>query len=567
MHGSKKLLLLSIGLFGLLIRAQAQDLGAASQHPFTMTGSMQLRGIYYNASGISARRDPYSYIFSGNLNPTIYGVMMPLNFTVSQQENSLSQPFNQFGISPHYKWITVHLGYRSISFSPYTLAGYTMLGAGFELHPGKFRAGFMYGRLNRATALDTSTQSLVPVSFTRKAFAARIGYGTDNNFIDLSILKGKDDASSAPVSKAQLDSLDVTPAANTVVALSTRLSFRKKLFIEGDAGTSIYTRDINSPVSLDSLDDAVIKKIRTVAIVNGTTELYTALSAAIGYKTRQYTIRLQYQRIDPDFKSMGAYFFNSDLESYSLAPSLRLLHNKLRVNGSIGWQHDNLQGQKESTTRRIIGTAMVSADFTSHLGLDLNYTNFSNNQQPRTIRLSDSLKIVQTTQNLSVSPRLVFANAVMSHTLVLAYNGMQLNDFNNYFAQNAISRNVSFQQVYLNYTIGFLPERLTVFANISAIATDAQGQHDDNQGLTLGASKTLFRNTLLCSATGGYFLGDKAGGKDNTVNASANLQYRFLKHHSVNALFFYTNDTPKNISQYMPAFSETRAELAYNYSF
>src|SRR5579872_5378174 len=178
MHGYTKLLLLStIGFLGLLIHAQAQDLGTASQHPFTMAGSMQLRGIYYNASGISGRRDPYSYIFSGNLNPTIYSISMPLNFTVSQQENSLSQPFHQFGISPHYKWITVHLGYRSISFSPYTLAGYTMLGAGFELHPGKFRAGFMYGRLNRATALDTSTQSLVPVSFTRKAFAARIGYG------------------------------------------------------------------------------------------------------------------------------------------------------------------------------------------------------------------------------------------------------------------------------------------------------------------------------------------------------------------------------------------------------
>src|SRR6185437_8574230 len=436
-----KIYVLFVILFFLIASiASAQDLGNLhALKPFAANGSVQLRGIYDNTSGTTADRVPFSYIFSGNLNVSIYGISMPASFSVSERDRSFRQPFNQFGISPRYKWITVHLGYRNINFSPYTLAGYTMYGAGVELTPGKLRLGFMYGRLNRATTLDTTSLSLVPVSFTRKAIAAKIGYGTQNNFIDISFLKGKDDTTSIKVGKNVLDSLSVLPAANTVVAISARLTLFKNIFVQGDVGTSLYTRDINSPISLDSVDDALIKKIKSFAIVNGTSELNTAITGAIGYKAKSYTLKLQYQRIDPGFQSMGAYFFNNDLESYSFAPGFHLFKNKLRFNGSIGFQHDNLQHQKEATSKKIIGTALLSADITSHLGLDINYTNFSNNQQPQTIRFADSLKIVQTTQNLSVSPRYTILSTTASHTIVLSANLMMMNDFNSYFSQNAIS--------------------------------------------------------------------------------------------------------------------------------
>lgn len=547
--------------------ANGQDLSNLhSLKPFAANGSVQLRGIYDYTSGATSDRVPFSYIFSGNLNLNIYGISMPASFSISERERSFRQPFNQFGISPHYKWITVHLGYRNINFSPYTLAGYTMYGAGVELTPGKLRLGFMYGRLNRATTLDTTSLSLVPVSFTRKAIAAKIGYGTENNFIDFSFLKGKDDTSSIRVGKNIFDSLSVLPAANTVVALSARLTLFKNIFVQGDAGTSLYTRDIHSPISLDSVDDPLIKKIKSFAIVNGTSELNTAITGAIVYKAKSYTLKLQYQRIDPGFQSMGAYFFNNDLESYSFAPGFHLFKNKLRFNGSIGFQHDNLQHQKEATTKKIIGTALLSADITSHLGLDINYTNFSNNQQPQTIRFADSLKIVQTTQNLSVSPRYTIIGAKASHTIVLSANFMMMNDFNNYFSQNAISRNVNYKQFYLNYTYGNIPGKFSVYSNVSYTDAEAPGTSDKNKGATLGFNKSLLKSAFLVSASGGYFIGTQNGNPDNTINASANLQYKFLKRQSFTALIFYTSNKPKNIVS-LPGFSELRGELAYTYSF
>jgi hypothetical protein len=568
MKTSKFYILCVAGWMLCIPHAQSQDIGNLhAQKPFDLTGSAQLRGIYYNASGISNRRSPFSYIFSGNLALNIYGVSLPVSFTVGEEGNSYSQPFNQFGISPHYKWITVHAGYRNINFSPYTLAGYTMLGAGVELTPGKFRFGFMYGRLNRATTLDTTTQSLIPISFTRKAIAVKIGYGTQNNFIDFSMLKGKDDASSVRVDKTVLDSLNVLPAANTVVAVSTRFTLWKNIFLEGDAAASVYTQDINSPLSLDSVNDPLVKKIKSVAMVNGTTEFTTAISGAIGYKSKLYTLKLQYQRIDPNFQSMGAYFFNNDLENYVFAPSLRLFQSKLRFNGSIGIQHDNLQHQKEATSRKIIGTAMLSVDFTKSLGLDVSYTNFSNNQQPQTIRFADSIKIVQTTQNFSVSPRYTISNSKAMQSLVLSASTMQMNDFNNYFAQNAISRNVNYKQAYFNYTYGFIPTKLSVYMNLSYTQADAPGTTEDNKGCTLGFNKNFSKMPILLSASVGYFLGNQNGENNNTINTSANFQYKFLKKQSLNALIFYTNNKPKNASTAIPSFSESRVELAYEYSF
>lgn len=563
----KKNFLFLVISVAMIISAQAQDLSNLhSLKPFTANGSVQLRGIYDNLSGTTADRVPYSYIFSGNLNLNVYGINMPASFSISERDRSFRQPFNQFGISPHYKWITVHLGYRNINFSPYTLAGYTMYGAGVEMTPGKFRFGFMYGRLSRATTLDTTSLSLVPVSFTRKAIAAKIGYGTQDNFIDISFLKGKDDTNSIKVGKNILDSLSVLPAANTVVAISGKLTLFKNIFLEADAGTSLYTRDINSPISLDSVDDPLIKKIKTFAIVNGTSELNTAITGAIGYKNKSYSVKLEYKRIDPGFQSMGAYFFNSDLESYLLTPSFHLFKNKLRFNGSIGFQHDNLQKQKEATSKKVIGTVFLSADVTSRLGIDINYTNFSNNQQPQTIRFADSLKIVQTTQNLSVSPRFSLITSSASHTIVLSANLMMMNDFNNYFSQNAISRNVNYKQFYFNYTYGNTPGKFSLYTNISYTDAEAPGASDKNKGTTIGFNKSLLKSSFLISASGGYFFGTQNGNPDNTINASANLQYKFLKRQSLTALVFYTSNKPQKTTS-LPAFTELRGELAYTYSF
>jgi hypothetical protein len=158
--------------------ALAQDLGTIGERdPVVVSGNASARIVGYTADGIRDRRSPFSYVLSGSINLDIYDLSLPFSFTFSEQNRSLSQPFNQFGASPRYEWATAHLGYRSLTFSPFTLAGYQMLGAGVELNPGKLRLGFIAGRLDRAVEEDTTLQGQVP-AYERTGFGGKLGYGT-----------------------------------------------------------------------------------------------------------------------------------------------------------------------------------------------------------------------------------------------------------------------------------------------------------------------------------------------------------------------------------------------------
>jgi hypothetical protein len=537
-----------------------------NQRPVALDGAVQLTSIFYNARGIADRRSPFAYIFSGNPVLKIYGIAIPFNFIYSEQDKTVQQPFNQFGISPQYKWVTLHLGYRSITFSPYTLAGYTMFGLGFELNPGKFHVGFMYGRLNKGTRLDTTSQSLVPYSFTRKAFAAKLGYGSQNNFFELSMLKGKDDPGSGP---QEIDSLTqlVLPAANTVVGLSGKLTFFKRLFVEGNFGASVYTRDINSPLRMDSTN-TLIKLAEKVATINGTTSYFTAFDGDIGYKAKTFQLKFQYVRIEPDFQSFGAYFFDNDLERYAFAPTFSLLKNHIRFNGSIGFQHDNIKDQKEATSHKVISNATLSTDISRKFGIDINYTNFSNNQQPKTILFADSLKIAETTQNLSVSPHLYFINKTTSNTIVAGITMMQLTDFNtNYMQGTTGGQNIDSRQYFVIYSFGYIPARFNAFINLNSLRLNAGSTMDNNTGFTIGVSEAFFKSALRCSLSGGLSRDIRKDGKANVATSSGNFTYTFYKRHTLGLLYYYTNNAPKNATAIYPAFTETRVEASYSFNF
>ncbi|HEX2970287.1 MAG TPA: hypothetical protein VHO46_14405, partial [Bacteroidales bacterium] len=132
--------------------ASGQDIESiGKEHPLKINGGLSANQIFYDAAGSESRRKQYTYYLAGNLVFNLYGWSVPFSYTYSNQQSSFQQPFNQYGLHPRYKWITAHIGYSSMTFSPYTLNGHQFMGAGVELTPGsKFRFSAMYGRLQKA---------------------------------------------------------------------------------------------------------------------------------------------------------------------------------------------------------------------------------------------------------------------------------------------------------------------------------------------------------------------------------------------------------------------------------
>lgn len=557
-----------LALFVLTKPLFAQDIAnIKNAKPFSYSGALEVRTIGYQMNGAANRRNPFSLILSGSPTLSIYGWDVPFSVVYTDRKTNFQQPFNQFGLSPTYKWITLHAGYRNVSFSPYTLGGHTMLGAGVELNPGKFRLGFMYGRLNKATVIDTLTQSLAPQAFNRKGYAVKVGYGSAKSFIDFSYLKAKDDSTGFVRSQLNKQFNPIAPAGNTVLGYKGQITFLKYLLIESEAAVSLYTRNLYTTVQLDSLEDPILKTIKKYADINATSELYTAFSAGVGYRDKKYGLKINYRRIDPEFKSMGAYFITSDIEAWTIAPSFLAWKNKISFNGSVGIQKDNLQNQKNATNKRFIGAGNATIQFTDRFGMDASYSNYSNNQSPNTVRFADSLRIVQTTEMYSLMPRYIFSNEKYSHMITLAATLSNLNDFNQFFGESAVSRNMDTKQFLASYNIGFVKQGINLNTSINSTQLKGMGIDQTYTGFSVGGDITMLKSLLRMSTNHSITIGEQAIGKSLIYNGSFNTKYRVRKGHNIDFGLYFLSNAPANTEGLQQKYSELRGELAYQIKF
>ncbi|MCZ2298357.1 MAG: hypothetical protein LC134_02645 [Chitinophagales bacterium] len=548
-------------IFLCIFQAKSQNIEEIkNQKPLTISGSIDARFIAYSANGIAARRQPFAWIISGNPTLSLYGISIPLNFSLSDQDRSFSQPFSQFGLSPTYKWITVHAGYRNLSFSPYTLDGYTMLGVGVELKPKKFIFSIMHGRLNRATTVDTTLGTIQPFSFSRKGTAIKLGIGNEKNFFILSGLKAKDDSSSVDVSGSIKEK--VRPAENLVGSAAFRKQIAKIFFIEGDAAGSIYTNDMGSPLAFtDSV--GIIDAVSKIIKINGTTEFSTAYSAGAGVQLKNFSVKFEYKNVSPNFKSMGVYYFNTDAESFMISPSFNI-GSKFSFSGSVGKQRDNTKNQKEATTTRWITTGAFNWNITNKFGIDANFSNFSTNSKPVVVLVQNKYLLAQNNNNLSITPRFITSNTKGSHVVILSYNQAVLSDRNNITqTQNDINTNI----ILLSYTYTFFKQALSITTAINKTTNKMSVGTFNNTGFSLAANKSFLKNKITTSVSTSFTNSKGITNSDaNIFNAALNGSYQPAKHHRLNLRIALLNNTPTSGSTQIK-YGETTGEFGYTYSF
>ena len=529
-----------------------------NQKPVTFHGSIANTFLFLN-SGKPGENPQLIWAVSANATLSVYGIDLPFSFTFSDKKANYSQPFNQFGLSPRYKWITVHLGYRNVNFSNFVMAGYTFLGAGVELNPGIFRFGFIWGRFVKSSTSNTDQSLFALPELSRKGFAVKIGLGNQKNFVDLVFLRAKDDSSS--LKKTTNDSL-VTPAAN--ISLGTKMHFTiiKPLTLDVEGAVSLYTNDIGSPGFADSNSSAWAKRFNNFMPINLSTEYFTAFKASLVFTKPSYSLGLVYTRIDPSYRTMGIYYINNDLENITFNPSFYLFKRKLRFSGSAGYQHDNLRHVKRATSVRTIWNLNIGYDPVQWFGIDASYANFSTNQKPGNIPLVDSLKTYNVNRNLSINPRLLFVNPKLIHSVILSFNQSDYIDRNAY-TDAATTRATT---VFLNYSVTLINSQLGMNAGLSYINCVNSYAETRMTGGSVGVSKPFLKNKLFCSlgeSVQNSYIASQSGWVFNT-----NASVRYLPHpkHSLVLQIYLVNNT---ISDQTAAnvYNQSKGDLSYVFTF
>ena len=544
----------------------AQDLNQIGKAKlFTYTGGVNANAVFYDGS---SNRDPFTYVLAGNINFNISGVYnIPLSFTYSNQKFTNNQPFkfNRLSLHPSYKWVTAHIGDVSMTFSPYTLSGHQFTGLGFDIAPnGPFKISAMYGRFLKESEYDINNPQSIP-SFKRFGF----GFKTSYDFKDLVLFgitffnaKDKENSIENPVPVE----LGLTPMENTVISFETRFSLFDKARIEFEYALSGITQDtrLTGNTSRGALSFALNE--------NETTDYYKALKVNFIYPAGNGSIGAGYERIDPNYKTLGAYFFNNDLENVTMNASQTIFDGKLNISVSAGFQHDNLDNSKSSELQRLVSSVNLNYTHSEKLSFTGSYSNF---QSYTNIRDQfDYINQVSDYENLdTLNYRQISKNANLGINYLLKKNEQKQqainlnmtyqnsdNQQNNETVENGLSK---FYNGVLSYTVGYPKQNL----NISIAGNTSYNIFGIEESLTLGPTlavgKQFFEKKLRTNFSASYNSSFNNNEKQSDIfNIRLGGNYPFLENHnaSLNLMSLFRNGKQRSNN-------DLTATISYSYNF
>jgi len=543
----------------------AQDLSNIGKaKPLTIDGGISLNQIYSHSDVASNLRKPYSYTLAANLNFALYGWSIPVSAVYSNQNWSYQQPFNQFSLHPAYKWIHTHIGYSSMSFSSYTLSGHQFLGGGVELTPpGNWKISAMAGRMQKRVLPD-SAGTITPMYY-RFGSGLRTEYTFKAGNLGLSVFYAKDDENS--LRGYEDTTLKVTPQKNLTMSLNGNFTLVQKVSVNFEYGTSMITDDTRLPLSGEKFATMPVYK------KNLSSHQYHAFKTMLSYNSIIGSVGLGVERVDPGYRTLGAYYMNNDFINYTVNYAGRALKDHITMSLSSGLQMDDLNGNKSQETKRFINSVMVGVAPSKTVNVSMMYSNFSNYTHIRTgfenINTSspytniDTLDFTQISQSTGINFSLSHkATEKYRHNINLSFN-YQLASQNQ--TDNPNHANSKFINSMAGYNFGLLKNGLTLTTNFNYSRNIADSITTVIFGPTISARKTLFDKKMNANVCISYNESRSNGVKQSDVYVTrAGIGYALLKKHNfdLNGIYALRNNPVKNEHH-----NELTITLAYRYNF
>ncbi|MBS7253179.1 hypothetical protein [Flavobacterium branchiicola] len=557
------IILLFFCAFGFSQNFNIQEVGKAKL--INVSGGASANSVFYSGN---AARDPFSYFLNGNINFNVAGLYnIPFSFSYTNQKFGYGKPvlMNRLSIHPSYKWITAHIGDVSMTFSPYTLAGHQFTGFGVDLTPqGKFKVSAMYGRLLKSNEYNSVYPDILPV-YKRFGYGFKTTYTLEKVNFGLIFFKAKDEINS--ISNPVPFELGVSPKENATVSLETTFKLFQKLQVHTEFANSSITEDTRTA------DGTKAKGVAALFLSpNNTTASYSAFKGDLAYPAGTGTLGLGYERIDPNYRTLGGYYFNNDLENITINATQTIFKNKVSLSANFGLQKDNLDKQKESQMKRLVSAINVDYRANEKLNFNVNYSNFqsytnSRNQFDYINQVSnydylDTLNFRQVNQNASLAVNYLLKNEKTIKKSINANFSMQ-DAVNQQQGHTIEGGKTTYYNSGISYSIGYPAIDLNLIASLN----NTYGKTDSGKSLiigpTIGATKLFYDKKFTTSASTSYNTSYIDGDKQNDIlNFRVNGSYIYLQKHNFSAgiiSLFSNSKTQKN--------NDLTATITYAYSF
>lgn len=541
-----------------------QNLKNIREQKLHLNGGLNLSNAYYFSDGIDPRRDALQWRLQARLNLRFLNINAPFSLNFSDGNQQFGLPSYTFvGLSPRYKWATMHLGDRSLNFSRYTLAGINFRGIGTEIQPGSFRFSAMYGRLRRAVAEDLNSRQSLDPAYERWGWGFKAGYATPKQEYHLIFFTAWDDKNSIvnPVDNP------LTPAENTILSLTGRQKIAKNLNLNLEFARSGYNKNQNAP----AVSDANFNSSQTLFGLftpNSSASIGNAYRAGLNYNLKGFSFQTGYERIDRGYRTLGAIFFNNDQDNITAGISKSFLQNKLYIFLNGGLERTNLDEAEQIKTQRWIGSANMSYTPNATWSFSGNYSNFQNATKLRALSdptaIVDSIFLAQLTQTIGAVATHTFGSKRNPSTLSLILSQQQANSIVEDEIQEDISS--SFYNGSLIYTRTIKDQDMQYNASLNINNSDFNALNTLTFSPTLGLRKQFLNRQLQTDLRTTFNAIFQNGTARNQVwNFSIGADYRFLLDHSIglNTVFLHRTASTNDAG----SFSEIYGRILYGYRF
>jgi hypothetical protein len=478
------------------VYAQDIDLENFYKANFKVTGGVNANMIFYNSNQQNSR-EPFTYLLSANLNVSALSFNIPVFFSITNQGNNLGYTapfdFNRICIMPKYKWVKAYIGNASMTFSPYTLSGFPFRGVGLELTPrSPFKISLMGGQLLKAVSEENDLGG-VPVY-------ERFGYGIKTNFekerykIGWIGFYAKDRESSLAYTG---NDNGITPKENFVNSLLFSTSLLKDLTFNVEYALSVLTDDTRAGATQGGgFRDKLFSAKESTVFLN-------ALNVNFDYNIQKTRLGLTYERIDPNYNTLGAMYFNNDLENIALCLSRPFYNENINVSASLGYQRDDLAREKKQNTKRVVGSINMNYKITDQLNFTGSYSNFSTFTNKKldqfelinnpNIVAADTLDYKQLSQNANLNFSYAFGekkNQNMNFNYSIAG---QANEQGGIIRKGQAS---TVQNYNLGHSINFLGIKMALISTLNYTNNQVGLFDNSSLGASVAISKKLLKEKL-----------------------------------------------------------------------
>jgi hypothetical protein len=539
--------------------------------PLIVNGGLSVNNVLtYMSQGENPQ--PYSFVVSGNLVFTIKGYKLPFSFNYSNWKFSNTNPsfrFNRFSFKPKIPKLGLNLiiGDGSITFSPYTLNGFQFNGLGGERTVGKFKIQAMTGRFLLAVPEDTTNQ--ITPSFKRWGTGIKVGYTNNNRKIGIAAFYASDNKNSIPIPQKEAYWF-VRPKENLALSIEGGLPLAKQLTWEGEIATSIITENSAIDDTKGMTRNPLAKLLKNS---NATTKVYGAMKSNINYIIgEEGMIGVGYERVEPNYHTLGAYYFTNDFENITINAQHR---GKVNIGLNTGMQYDNLDNKKGSSSGRMVVAGNMSFKVIEDMDVMMNYSNFQSFTFVRTgferINQATPFENIDTL-NFSLLSQNAMANvnyAMTKDTARPQSLSMNLNYMESDSRRSGttitpqLNNGSKFLNGAMNYSIIFPQKNLSLAVGINGSFNYGGLTNTTTVGPLITAMKSFFDKKVNTTGALAYNISKNTDVKQEVFTMNLGVNTTLQKQHNLT----FNLLGQQRLGNRTPAVLMLTATIGYNYTF